>query len=85
MRGLVGALLWVGTLAILAGQLIALAWVLDAVAGIPKWLGCLIGGLVMTTYFAAGGLLSSAWVNMVQLGVLLVGLAIALPMMLHAL
>jgi len=80
VRGLVGALLWVGTLAILAGQLIALAWVLDAVAGIPKWLGCLIGGLVMTSYFAAGGLLSSAWVNMVQLAVLLVGLAIALPM-----
>jgi SSS family solute:Na+ symporter len=80
VRGLVGALLWVGTLAILAGQLIALAWVLDAVAGIPKWLGCLIGGLVMTTYFAAGGLLSSAWVNMVQLVVLLVGLSIALPM-----
>ena len=80
VRGLVGALLWVGTLAILAGQLIALAWVLDAVAGIPKWLGCLIGGLVMTTYFAAGGLLSSAWVNMVQLGVLLFGLAFALPM-----
>jgi SSS family solute:Na+ symporter len=82
VRGLVGALLWVGTLAILAGQLIALAWVLDAVAGIPKWAGCLIGGVVMTSYFAAGGLLSSAWVNMVQLAVLLVGLAIALPMVL---
>ena len=80
VRGLVGVLLWVGTLAILAGQLIALAWVLDAVAGIPKWIGCLIGGVVMTTYFAAGGLLSSAWVNTVQLAVLLLGLAIALPM-----
>lgn len=82
VRGLVGALLWVGTLAILAGQLIALAWVLDAVAGIPKWFGCLIGGVVMTTYFAAGGLLSSAWVNMVQLVVLLLGLIIATPMVL---
>ena len=81
VRGLVAALLWVGTLAILAGQLIALGLVLDAVAGIPKWLGCLIGGLVMTIYFAAGGLLSSAWVNMVQLAVLLFGLALALPLL----
>jgi SSS family solute:Na+ symporter len=79
VRGAVSALLWLGTLAILAGQLIALAWVLDAVAGIPKAAGCLIGGAVMTTYFVAGGLLTSAWVNLVQLVVLLAGFAIALP------
>jgi SSS family solute:Na+ symporter len=84
VRGLMAALLWVGTLAILAGQLIALAWVLDAVAGIPKIWGCLTGGLVMTTYFVAGGLLTSAWVNMVQLAVLLLGFGVALPMTLGA-
>jgi SSS family solute:Na+ symporter len=78
-RGLVAVLLWLGTLAILAGQLIALAWVLHAVAGIPKIAGCLIGGLVMTTYFVAGGLLTSAWVNLVQLVVLLLGFVLALP------
>lgn len=79
VRGLVAVLLWLGTLAILAGQLIALAWVLHAVAGIPKIAGCLIGGVVMTTYFVAGGLLTSAWVNLVQLVVLLVGFGLALP------
>jgi SSS family solute:Na+ symporter len=79
VRGLVALLLWVGTLAILAGQLIALAWVLNVVAGIPKYLGCLIGGIAMTSYFTAGGLLTSAWVNMVQLGVMLSGFLIALP------
>jgi SSS family solute:Na+ symporter len=72
-------LLWLGTLAILAGQLIAVAWVLNVVAGVPKIAGCLIGGLVMTVYFAAGGLLTSAWVNLVELVVLLVGFAIAVP------
>jgi SSS family solute:Na+ symporter len=75
-------LLWLGTLAILAGQLIAVAWVLDAVAGVPKIAGCLIGGLVMTAYFAAGGLLTSAWVNLVQLVVLLAGFALAVPLVL---
>jgi SSS family solute:Na+ symporter len=84
VRGTIAALLWVGTLAILAGQLVALAWVLDVVAGIPKLYGCLIGGLVMTTYFVAGGLLTSAWVNLVQLCVLIAGFAIALPLGLAA-
>ncbi len=79
VRALVAVLLWFATLTILAGQLIALAWVLNVVAGVPKAGGCLIGGTVMTIYFTAGGLLSSAWVNLVQLAVLLVGFAIALP------
>jgi SSS family solute:Na+ symporter len=82
VRAIVTALLWVGTLAILAGQLIALAWVLNVVAGIPKLIGCLVGGLVMTTYFVAGGLLSSAWINLVQLAVLLGGFAVAIPLLL---
>jgi SSS family solute:Na+ symporter len=69
---------------ILAGQLIALAFVLGAVAGIPRIAGALIGGAVMTSYFVAGGLLTSAWVNLVQLVVLLVGFAVAMPLALEA-
>ena len=79
VRAIVAAFLWLATLAILAGQLIAAAWVLEVVAGLPKWAGCLAAGAVMTAYFAAGGLLTSAWVNLVQLAVLLVGFAVALP------
>ena len=79
VRAIIAGLLWIATLAILAGQLIALAWVLEVVAGIPKLAGCLIGGGVMTVYFAAGGLVTSAWVNLVQLAVLGLGFAVALP------
>ena len=79
VRGLVSLLLWLGTVAILAGQFIALAWVLQVVAGVPKAAACLGGGAVMITYFVAGGLLSSAWVNLAQLVVLLGGLGLALP------
>lgn len=79
VRATVAALLWLATLTILAGQLIAVAVLLDAVAGVPKVWGCLIGGLVMTTYFTAGGLFTSAWVNLVELVVLLVGFGVALP------
>ena len=80
VRAAMAALLWLGTLAILAGQLIAMAWILEVVAGAPKWLGAVVGGVVMTIYFVAGGLLSSAWVNLVQLVVLIVGFLIAVPL-----
>ena len=36
----------------------------------------------MAVYFVAGGLLSSAWVNAVQLLVLIVGFIIAVPLVL---
>ncbi|MBP7775905.1 MAG: sodium:solute symporter family protein [Acidobacteria bacterium] len=84
VRGLLASLIWLGTLAILAGQLIAGAAVLTAVADIPRPVGAAIGGIAMTIYFTAGGLLSSAWVNAVQLSVLLVGLIIAVPLGLSA-
>jgi SSS family solute:Na+ symporter len=79
VRGLVSSLLWVATLFVLAAQLIAIARVLEAVAGIPRVWGAVIGATVMTAYFAAGGLLSSAWVNLVQLVVLYLGFLLALP------
>jgi SSS family solute:Na+ symporter len=81
VRGIVASLIWVGTLAILAGQLIAGAAVLDVVAGIPKPAGALIGAVLMTVYFAAGGLLSSAWVNVIQLVVLIGGFLVAIPLL----
>ena len=56
-----------------------MAKILSFVAGTPHWAGVLIGGIVVTAYFTAGGLLSSAWVNMVQLIVLVTGFAVALP------
>ena len=82
VRALIAVLIGIGTLAILAGQLIAGAAVLEVVAGMPRWQGVAIGGIAMTLYFSAGGLLSSAWVNAVQLIVLVGGFIIALPMVL---
>lgn len=84
VRTLIAALLWVGSVFILAGQLIAVSWILSVVAGVPKTLGCILAGLLITVYFAAGGLLTSAYVNVVQLTVKLAGFAIALPFALAA-
>ncbi len=67
VRGTVVLLLWVGTLTILAGQLVAAGKILYVVAGLPPWAGSLIGGAVMTIYFTAGGLMGAAWVNALQL------------------
>jgi solute:Na+ symporter, SSS family len=82
VRGLVASLLWLGTLAILAGQFLGMSRILEVVAGIPKPVGCLLGGILVTGYFAAGGLFGSAWVNVVQLAVKLTGFAIAVPVVL---
>jgi SSS family solute:Na+ symporter len=84
VRATVATLLWLLTLIILAAQLIAMSEILEWVLGAPRWAGALVGGLVMTAYFTAGGLLTSAWVNMVQLVVLLGGFAVGVPMALHA-
>jgi SSS family solute:Na+ symporter len=85
IRAIVAVLLWIGSIFILAGQLVAIGSILETVAGLQSALGCAIGGLVITTYFAAGGLLSSARVNVVQLAVKLGGFAIALPLALGTL
>ena len=77
--GVATALIAVGALALLAGQLIAGATILNVLTGMPRWAGALTGGAIMTIYFTAGGLLGSAWVNTLQLAVMLVGLLLALP------
>ena len=83
VRATVAVVLWVGTICILAGQLMGIAWILTVVIKIPKITGCLLGALVITAYSAAGGLKSSAVVNVVQLTVKLAGFAIALPIVLN--
>ena len=80
VRALASGILWVGSLFILAGQLWAMGSIIGTVAGAAPWVGCAIGGAVITVYFAAGGLLTSASVNVVQLVVKAVGFAVALPL-----
>jgi SSS family solute:Na+ symporter len=80
VRGVIAALLWIGSIFILAGQLVAIGSILDTVARIPAALGCAIGGGVIMAYFAAGGLLAASRVNAIQLAVKLGGFAIALPL-----
>ena len=78
VRSLAAAILWIGSLFILAGQLWAVGSIITAVTGAPAWMGCVIGGVVITVYFSAGGLLTSARVNAVQLTVKLAGFALAM-------
>src|SRR4051794_18393699 len=84
VRGVAAVLMVAATLTILAAQLIGIATILEVVAGQPRWVGAVVGGAVITVYFVAGGLLSSAWVNLVQLVVKLVGFAVAVPLAIAA-
>ncbi|HET9533496.1 MAG TPA: sodium:solute symporter family protein [Blastocatellia bacterium] len=76
--------LWIGSLIILSGQLIAVAWILNVVAGASKTTGCLLGAVVATIYFSAGGLHSAVRVNLLQLFVKLTGFILALIFALKA-
>lgn len=83
VRGVVALLLWFGALTLLAGQLIAVAWILNVTAGLSKPVGCVIGASVATLYFAAGGLLGTAKVNVLQVIVKLSGFVLALGYLLR--
>lgn len=78
-RLFIAVMMLVGTLALLAGQLIGIAWILQVAAGLPKTTGIILGAVVITLYFAAGGLLSSAIVNLLELAVILAGFLVAVP------
>ncbi|HCA41229.1 MAG TPA: sodium:solute symporter [Aminobacterium sp.] len=78
-RGLISGMMAIGTLALFSGQLIGIAWILNVVANIDKIWGILIGACVTTLYFAAGGLLSAAIVNIVELAVIILGFSLAAP------
>lgn len=84
VRAVISVLLLLGTIAILAGQIIAGAAILNVLTGAPRWVGSVIGGTIMTIYFTAGGLLGTAVVNTVQLAVMLVGFLLALPFVVNA-
>lgn len=85
VKALISVLFWFGALAILAAQLIAISWILNTVAGIPKWQGCVIGGAVAIVYCTAGGMMSSSFVNIFELAVTMSGLLLAIPFAMHAL
>ena len=81
-RGFISLMMAIGTVAIFAGQLMGIAWILSAVAGISKTMGILIGAVVVILYFGAGGLLAAAYVNIIEAGVKLIGFVIAVPFVL---
>ena len=80
LRVAAAILIWIGTLSILAAQLLGMSTVFQVVAGTSKFAGCALGATLVLLYFIAGGLLSSAYVNLVQLAVKLAGFAIVTPM-----
>ncbi len=84
VRLLASVIIWIGSLSIYAGQIIGASAVLQRVGGVSPTTGALIAVTAMTAYFVSGGLLSAAWVNRVQLLVIITGFAFAAPMLLSS-
>lgn len=83
-KGVFSTMMFVGTLALLASQLMGVAWILNVTVGIPKTTGIIVGAVVVTIYFAFGGLISSAYVGVLKLVVVLTGFILAVPFALSA-
>ena len=79
VRVLIAAVLWLGTLALLAGQLLAMAWALEVIAGTPRVVGALAAAAIVVAYFSRGGMQSAAIVNLLQLATLVIGFTLAIP------
>ena len=84
VKAMAAVLLWIGSLAILAAQLVAMEQIFRVTAGVGRTAGCLLAATVITIYFTAGGLHSTARVNVVQMIVKLFGFLLALAFLFWA-
>ena len=80
VRGLASLFIWLGSFLILCGQLTGASLVIERVTGLSTGIGALIATVATVAYFAMGGLKSAAWVNRIQLVVILGGFSLAAPM-----
>ncbi len=79
-RGFISLMMAIGTLAIFAGQLMGIGWILSVVADIDKTTSVLIAAVVVVLYFCAGGFLSAVYANLIEAGVKLIGFIVAVPL-----
>ena len=82
LRGLISLMMAIGTLAIFAGQLMGIGWILSVVADIDKTTIVLIASAVVVLYFCAGGFLSAVYANLIEACVKLIGFIVAVPLVL---
>ena len=82
LRGLISLMMAIGTLAIFAGQLMGIGWILSVVADIDKTTSVLIASAVVVLYFCAGGFLSAVYANLIEACVKLIGFIVAVPLVL---
>ncbi len=80
LRGFISLMMAIGTLAIFAGQLMGIGWILSVVADIDKTTSVLIAAVVVVLYFCAGGFLSAVYANLIEAGVKLIGFIVAVPL-----
>jgi SSS family solute:Na+ symporter len=80
VRGLAALVIWLGSFFILCGQLKGAALVLERAAGVSLGVGAFLAAVATVAYFVMGGLKSAAWVNRIQLVVILGGFLVAAPL-----
>jgi solute:Na+ symporter, SSS family len=64
-------------------QPIAAGKVLEALTGLPMELGIIISAVVVVLYTMWGGIIAVAWTDLAQLGLMIFGMVVLLPLALH--
>ena len=73
----------IGTLAIFAGQLMGIGWILSVVADIDKITSVLIAAVVVVfIFFVQAVFLSAVYANLIEACVKLIGFIVAVPLVL---
>jgi SSS family solute:Na+ symporter len=83
VRAVAALIIWASSFFILCAQLKGAALVIERVGGLPLQLGALLAAGMTIAYFILGGLKSAAYVNAIQLVVILGGFLLAAPFAAH--
>lgn len=79
VRSVAALIIWASSFFILCAQLKGASLVLERATGLPVELGAFLAAAATVGYFAFGGLKSAAYVNIVQLAVIVTGFTLAAP------
>jgi len=83
LRAIAGLISAITCFVYLIGQYTAIGVVSEVVLGIPYWIGATIAAAIVIGYVLTGGMFSTAWTTFLQSILMLLGIFITVPLIVH--
>lgn len=84
VRGWSASLIFVLQIGYIVAVTKGMALLLQTLVGVPYWVGVLVAGTISTVYITAGGYLADVYSDVVQGVIMIVGVLILAPVVIHA-